>query len=211
MNRRISGLLVCVIFFCAALTVAAQQALAPNERVRIVSISGDLKAFLGQMPTNFDVTIGFEIDPMHPQSRVSFEVMDATFADIMNAVVKSTPEYQWREVGKAVEIYPASGTNPILDLTVNSFHVKDVVAVAALNQLFGLNAVQDALQNSKLKLEPGSITPPVNPGRLVTIDLERVKLRDVLSRIATDSGFKFWTFQLSGARREFLKISFVRE
>ena len=137
--------------------------------------------------------------------------MDATFADIMNAVVKSTPVYQWRQVGKVVEIYPASGSNPILDLTVNSFHVKDVVAVAALNQLFGLNEVQDALQNSHLKLEPGSITPPINAGRLVTIDLERVKLRDVLSRIATDSGFKFWTFQLSGAQREFLKISFVRE
>jgi len=211
MNGKISRLLVCVIFFCSALTVAAQQVLAPNERVRVVSLNGDLKAFLAQMPANFDVTIGFEIDPMHPQSRVSFEVMDATFADIMNAVVKARPEYQWRQAGKIVEIYPASGTNPILDLTVNSFHVKDVVAVAALNQLFGLNEVQDALQNSKLKLEPGTITPSSNPGSPVTIDLESVKLRDILSRIATDSGFKFWTFQLSGARREFLKISFIRE
>src|SRR5262245_17308995 len=187
MNCKISGLLVCVIFFCSALTVAAQQAQAPNERLRIVSLSGDLKAFLGQLPSSFDVTIGFEIDPMHPQSYVSFEVTDATFADIMNAVVKARPEYQWRQVGKVVEIYPASGTNPVLDLTVNSFHVKDVPAVAALNQLFGLNEVQDALQNSKLKLEPGTITPSVNPGSLVTIDLERVKLRDILSRIATDS------------------------
>jgi hypothetical protein len=54
------------------------------------------------------------------------------------------------------------------------------------------------------------ITTSTNPGSLVTIDLERVKLRDILSRIATDTGFKFWTFQLSGARREFLSISFVQ-
>lgn len=211
MNRKISSLLVSVIFFCSVLTVAAQHALGPNERVRVVSLSGDLESFLRQMPTNFDVTIGFEIDPLHPRSHVSFEVMDATFADIMNAVVKARPEYQWRQAGKVVEIYPASGTNPILDLTVNSFHVKEVAAVAALNQLFGLNEVQDALQNSKLKLDPGSITPSINPGSLVTIDLESVKLRDILSRIATDSGFKFWTFQLSGGRREFLKISFIRD
>jgi hypothetical protein len=126
MNHRLTtGLFLCIGFFCSLFTVTAQQAVRPTEPLRIVSYGGDLKTFLGQMPNSFDITMGFEISPLHPRSYVSFEVHDATFADMMNALVKARPEYRWRQAGKVVEVYPAIGTNPILDLTVSSFHVKD--------------------------------------------------------------------------------------
>jgi hypothetical protein len=129
----------------------------------------------------------------------------------MNAIVKAKPTYGWRKTGNIVEMYPVNGTNPLLDLTVSSFHVKDVVAIEALNQLLGLNEVQAAMNANQLQPQSETFSPPTTPGNRLTIDLEKAKVRDILGRIAADSGFRFWSFQRTGPQRKaFFLITFLR-
>jgi hypothetical protein len=190
--------------------VNAQRSASVGQQLRIVSYGGDLQTFLGQLPGFYDVTIGLEVEPSQPRSYVAFEVHNATFDDVMNAIVKAKPVYSWRKAGSVIEVYPTNGTNPLLDLTVSSFHVKDVIAVEALNQLLGLNEVQAAMNASQLKPQSEMFTPSTNPGSRVTIDLQKAKLRDILSRIAADSGVKFWSFQRSGPLMNSFSITFVK-
>ncbi len=211
MKSQLPKLLVsCVVVLSSLILVNAQHTAPNNQTLRIVSYGGDLQTFLGHTSNTYDVTIGLEVEPSQPRSYVAFEVLDATFDDVMNAIVKAKPVYSWRKTGNAVEVYPTDTTNPLLDLTVNSFHVKDVVAVEALNQLLGLNEVQTAMNTSQLQPQSEMFNPPPDPGKRVTIDLEKAKLRDILSRIAADSGVKFWTFNRSGPQQKTFSITFVK-
>ena len=209
MKSQLPKLLISSIVVLSSLIIANAQQPAGNQTLRVVSYGGDLQNFLAQMPGFYNVTIGLEVEPSQPRSYVAFEVLDATFDDVMNAIVKAKPDYSWRKTGSIVEMYPTNGTNPLLDLTVSSFHVKDVVAIEALNQLLGLNEVQGAMNANRIKPQSEMFNPPTNPGNRFTIDLEKAKLRDILGRIAAESGFKFWSFQRTPDRKAF-SITFVK-
>ena len=196
------------VVLCPLTIVDAQQSSSQPQPLRIVSYGGDLQNFLAQMSGLYDVTIGLEVEPSQKRSYVAFEVHDASFDDVMNAIVKAKPVYSWRKSGNVVEMYPTNGTNSLLDMTVNSYHVKNVIAVEALNQLLGLNEVQAAMSASRLQPQSEMFSPPTDPGSRFTIDVEKAKLRDILSRIAAESGVKFWSFQRNGPQR--FSITFVK-
>ena len=211
MKTQLSHLLVsCLVVLCPLTMVDAQQPSSQTQNLRVVSYGGDLQTFLAHMSNTYDVTIGLEVEPSQPRSYVAFEVHEATFDDVMNAIVRAKPVYSWHKSGNVVEMYPTNGTNPLLDLTVNSYHVKNVIAVEALNQLLGLNEVQAAMSASQLKPQSEMFNPPTDPGSRFTIDVEKAKLRDILSRIAADSGVKFWSFQRSGPQSNAFSITFVK-
>jgi len=211
MKSQLPKLLVSSLIVLSSLTIAsAQQRIDGAQNLRVVSYGGDLQNFLAQLPGFYDVTIGLEVEPSQPRSHVSFEVLDATFDDVMNAIVKAKPTYGWRKTGNIIEVYPSGGTHPLLDLTVSSFHVKDVVAIEALNQLLGLNEVQGAMTANQLQPQAAISNPPMNPGSRFTIDLEGAKVRDILGRIAAESGIKFWSFQRTGPKLKTFSITFAK-
>lgn len=211
MKTQLSHFLVfCFVVLCPLTMVDGQQSAAQTQPLRVVSYGGDLQSFLVHMSQMDDVTIGLELEPTQTRAYVAFEVHEATFDDIMNAIVKAKPVYTWRKTGNGVEVYPADSTNPLLDLTINAYHVKDVIAVEALNQLLGLNEVQAVINSLQLKPQSEMFNPSADPGKRFTIDLEKGRLRDILSRIATESGIKFWIFQRSGPQQKYFSISFVK-
>ena len=210
MKSQLSKLLVsCVVVLFSLILANAQHTAPNNQTLRVVSYGGDLQGFLAHMSNTYDVTIGLELEQSQPRSYVAFEVLDATFDDVLNAIVKAKPVYSWRKTGSGVEVYPSDSTNPLLDLTVNSYHVKDVIAVEALNQLFGLNDVQVVINTLKLRPQSEMFNPSSDPGKRLTIDLEKAKLRDILSRIATESGLRFWAFQRIVSPQESFSVTFA--
>lgn len=172
--------------------VMAQQP-APRT-VRIISYQGDMTMFLAAMPSTFSVTVGLELGTEGYQT-VRMSLQDATVTDAMNAIVQSSKKYQWRQTGEFVDVWPVTGSNPLLETKISSFKVQDVSPAEAFDQLLNLPEVQANMTALNLKRR----APDVVAGKLssarFSVSLEAVTLRQALNRIAQESRIEIWVFR----------------
>src|SRR5207248_1929950 len=118
---------------------------------------------------------------------------DVMFSQILDGIVRSNPRHQWREDGRLVEVFPASGSLSLLDAPVADFEVKDVSRDEAINCLLGLSEVRR--QILEMNLQPRiSLTESAKAEKL-SISLHGVTLRQALGRIAQETDSKFWMFR----------------
>jgi hypothetical protein len=184
-------LLICGL----SLQVMGQQpARTEPEPLRVISYDGDMAALLAQLAKTYDLTIGLEVAPALPAPRAKFFVKDATFTEVMNAIVRSAPAYQWRGGDGFVEIFPVRSTSPLLDMTISSFNVSDVDAGEAMNRLMKLPEVQNNIKSAGLQEKEPKET--YKSGKF-SVTLESLTMRQALTRIATESGSRFWIFRTS--------------
>jgi len=205
-----STLLVCAVSLSASAQQPTQKVVQPTSQLRVVSYGGDFQTFLAQMPNTFDVTIGFEVSASQPRSYVAFEVYDASLDDVMNALVKAKPLYRWAKSDNVINVLPSEDATPFLETVINSFQATGVTADEAVAGLLRLGEVQYVGKSLQLRLSPTLVPPNADPGTRFSLNLQGVTLRQALSRIASQSGLRFWTFERSGARCEFFSIRFYR-
>jgi len=184
-------LLICAL----SLQVMGQQpARTEPTPLRVISYDGDMAALLAQLAKTYDLTMGLEIAPVMPAPRAKFFVKEATLADLMNAIVKSAPAYQWRSGDGFVEVFPVRGTSPLLDTTISSFKVSDVDFGEAINRLIRLPEVQNNIKSAGFQeREPKETFKSAK----FSATLESLTMRQALTRIATESGSRFWVFHTS--------------
>ena len=183
-----------VLGICAVSTsgVMAQQP-APRT-VRVISYQGDMTMLLAAMPSTFGVTVGLELGTERYQ-HVGVSLQDATATDVMNAIVQSSKKYEWQQTGEFVDVWPVTGSNPLLETRISSFNVKDVGASVAFDQLFNLPEVQASMTALKLKRRaPEGASVKLTSSRF-SVNLEGVTLRQALNRIAQESRIDIWIFR----------------
>jgi len=195
-NLKRTALMACVVITaCFASNTFAQQVPAnASSPLRVVSFHGDMAALLSALGPSFGATIGFEADPLKPNSEVTVEVRDATFPDVLNAIVKSEPRYQWREVDGVFEVFPIAGTSPLLEMMIGSLRLTDVSGAEAINQLMDLTEIRPVVMSMKLKRRPDSTSARPSEQKF-SINLSGVTLRQALDQIAKESGIRFWLFR----------------
>lgn len=185
-------------------TMAQQSPPSNIPPLRIVKYDGDMASLLAHMSQSFGTTIGLEIDPKQLKSQASIHVKDATLADVLDAIVKSVPAYQWRERNGCIEVLPVEGSNPFLETTINSFQVNEVDQTEAVNRLLNLLDVQANLRSMSLNRKDLSSTSETKTEKL-SVKIEGVTIRQALSMIANESRARFWLFRTLG--RGFFSIS----
>jgi hypothetical protein len=198
---RIAALIIFLTIYGAAPVgrVMSQQTSASKDQpLRVVQYDGDMAHLLANLTDTFGVTIGFEVDPKQPQPRVSFYVRDATLSDVLNAIVKSAPAYDWRERDGSIEVLPVRASSPLLDTRIDNFQVSEVDQIEAVNRLLKLPEVQANLRAMGLnQKETGSVSTETKVEKF-SINLDGVTMRQALSRIANESGGRFWIFRPLG-------------
>lgn len=202
-NLRIAPVVTLLVIGSAlVLQTMGQRAPGPGTRpLRIIEYDGDMAAILAKLPDVFDVTMGLEVDPQEPNSRVVFSLHDPSFPDVMNAIVHSAPRYQWREANGFVDVLPVGVSNRLLDATIINFQVTNVDQSEAVNRLITLPEVQAYMGVKGIYQLPaptqrdlGSASTATNDKKF-SISLERVTMRQALSQIAKAGGGKFWIFR----------------
>lgn len=190
--KLIAAAVVLGIFAVSIPGVMAQQPSPPP--VRAIQFDGDMTSILAALPNAYGVTVGLELDTQR-YHQVKFSLLDATVTDVMNALVQSSKKYQWRQTGGFVDVWPVAGGNPLLEIRISSFNVKDISPSEAFDQLFNLPEVQGSMANLNLKRR----APERAPGKLssskFSINLEGVSLREALNRIAQESHLEIWIFR----------------
>ncbi|HEU4511356.1 MAG TPA: hypothetical protein VFR78_24215 [Pyrinomonadaceae bacterium] len=183
-----------VLGLCAVSTsgVMAQQP-APST-VRVIEYNGDLAMLMAALPNTYGVTVGLELDTQ-ARHTVRLSLQDATIADVMNAMVQSSKKFQWQQTGWLVEVWPAAGSNPLLDTKIGSFNVREASPAEAFDKLLTLPEVEANMTTLKLKRRaPESGSGELSSPRF-SLALEGVTLREALNKIAQESRLAIWTFR----------------
>lgn len=198
--RRILAGVVCFMVLGASVSrvMAQQPSAARAQTPAVIKYDGDMASLLATLTEIYGVTIGLEVDPKQPKSRVSLFLREPTLADVLNAVVKSAPGYKWRESGGCLEVLPVEGSTPLLDTTINNFWVSGVDQAEATNQLMNLPEVQDSMRALNLNRQNLAGASAGTKNERFSMNLEGVTVRQALSKIASESGGRFWIFRASG-------------
>jgi hypothetical protein len=180
----------------SALRAMGQQTSAPRTQPpAIIKFDGDMAFFLEHLTGIFGVTIGLEVNPQQPKSKVGFYLRDPTLPDVLNAIVKSAPSYRWREGDGFIEVLPLEGSSPLLDTIITNFRVNDVDQAEAISQLMNLPEVQAGIRAMSLNRRDPSSTSTEKKGEKFSMSLEGATMRQALHKIAKESGGRFWIFR----------------
>lgn len=197
MKPRITALTGIVAIACAWTSVSmGQQRPTKTSALRVVKMDGiDLSAFLAALAADYAITIELEVPPEKPRSQITLDLRDVTFPQILDGIVRAEPKYRWRENDGTIEVFPVSGSSSLLETPIQSFQVKDVNRVVAINRLLNLPEVQAIASSMNLKMRsPNAPSERIKDEKL-SFDLSGVTLRQALNRIVADSGGRFWAFR----------------
>jgi len=172
--------------------VMAQQPAPPT--LRAIQYDGDFTMILAALPNAYGVTVGLELDTQR-YHRVSLSLLDATVTDVMKAIAQSSKKYQWRQTGEFVDVWPITGSNPLLETRISSFKVKDLSQSEAFDQLLNLPEVQASMTALNLKRRAPDGPPEKFSNSRFSVNLEGVSLREALDKVARESGMEIWIFR----------------
>lgn len=191
--NRIAGLMLIVL--AASMAANAQHNSDKTPTIRQLDYKGDMAHLLATVAENDETVIGLETDPKKPWSHISIRLERAVLSDILNGVVQSEPLYQWREHKGAIEITPVTRPASLIDTTVDRFEVVDVTGEEAINRLLSLPEVQANLRSLRLSRRPSEVPRRAISEKKFSLNLKGVNMREVLTRIAAESGMNFWVFR----------------
>ncbi len=167
----------------------------------VIKYDGDMAFMLAHVTEIYGATIGLEVDPQQPRSRVSFYLRDPTLADVLNAIVQSASRYQWHNSGGFIEIMPLHGSSPFLDTIIRNFRIDNVDEREAIKQLVLLPEVQASMAAMSLSRQDLGEAATDKKGEKISIRLESVTLRQALNIVAKQTGTRFWVFSSDGKGR----------
>jgi hypothetical protein len=196
-HQRAVGFLL--IFLCAGSLIAQKQVPIEPIRLRIISYSGLMIPLLSEMARTYRVVIGLEVDPQDRDPTVTFELHDPSIEDVLNTIVTSRPQYQWRRDGALMNVLPINDASPLLETFVEDFQVKDVTESEAIDQLLSRPEVKATMLNADLHRAPAEGSAQRNQTKF-SLALSRVTVREALNRITIASGSQFWVFRGSGSK-----------
>lgn len=174
----------------------AQQQPARSESTRRVQMGGiEMAVILANIAADYKTVIGLEVDPDKPRSPITIDLRDVNFLQIVDGVVKAEPRYRWRENDGSIEVFPVKGSSSLFETPIQSFQVKDVNRVVAINRLLSVPEVQARSSSMNLTMRaPHAPSEQIKDEKL-SFDLSGVTLRQALNRIAAESGTNFWAFR----------------
>lgn len=188
------------------LLLVAHPTAAQQQRLRVLDYSGDLQALLSQLPSGTGITIGFEPDPLRPRSAVTVRIDDANMEQIMEAIVKASPNYVLQKNGETFNVVPKNRQSPLLDVRIPSLNLQGVQSDEAIAQLLATDVIKNAMAEMSIRFAP-VVQSSSFGGKAFSLNLTDVTFRDALNQIATSSDLRFWMFEQKGT--EYFSIRLV--
>lgn len=177
---------------------------------------GSVGWVLSNAARRFEVPVGFEgaRDPdAGPQ--VSVDIRGGTLRDVLDAVVRQDPRYEWRVVDGVINVFPKAGRDELL-VSLLATPVREFSIAEGTGRKVIQMRITD-LPEIKAKLEAAHVTPTyfvvsnldVNPvGAKFSLTMTDTTVRGLLNRIVRDSTAKFWVLRRDGVNGEDLILNF---
>lgn len=155
--------------------------------------SSDAVGALQQLALRFDIPIGIECAR---QSRsISFEVDNATIADVLDRIVSTDGQYRWEVADGVVNVVPRASPDPILETKISRLLIRQTDRRSALAVLETQSEVRARARAEGVKFR--SYLPGVgsqHPLPVFPLDVRDETVRSVLGMILRDGRGKYWVF-----------------
>ena len=119
-------------------------------------------------------------------------------SDLLDAIVEVDKRYYWRTSGKSINLLPRWFALSPLEIHIKRFQVKNVLAVDAYNQLYGLKEVKEGISGRNLRQPTWQfLSGGVNADKKrISLNLTDITLREALNAIVEADGQKIWLFKV---------------
>lgn len=178
--------------------------------------NGSVGSVLADAARGSGVPLGFEAArDTDAGPKVSVNIRNGRMRDVLEAVVRQDPRYEWRVEDGVISVYPKAGRD---DLLVSLLETR--VSEFSIAEGTGRKVIQNrivALPEIKAKLEAAHVTPTffvlsnldvIPVGAKFSMTARDTTLRGLLNRIVRDSTAKFWVLRRNGANGEDLILNF---
>jgi hypothetical protein len=127
----------------------------------------------------------------------SFELPARSLEDVLKAIGKTEPRYQWEFVGGVVNLYPKENY-AVLNARVYEFDVEKVTkedAVKALMQKADFMRTQAAAEVAQFPYSCCGGLCTNDPARNISVHLKNATVHDILNEIVRQNGRSTWLYE----------------
>lgn len=219
-SGRRAGLLAPLVLLCVFAPLCFTQ--QSTDKLLKQTISGfestdePIDQILGRLAKSYNVPIGLEkiapkVAVSSEERRISVKIEKGTVQDVLDAVIRADPRYQWKEVAGVINVLPRKARNPILEIPVRSFQISNANWMDVRQAIQMTAEIKGGFERMGLK-ERSAITV-VGSGNnnlpKFSLDLRDTTLRGILNEILKVKGYGFWVFSRYGNRNQYVSIQAI--
>lgn len=186
---------------CLSTTVEPAQVRNPfGETISGYRVNGvNLIEALQEASYRYRLPVGIEADLQEKGSKqVSLNMPSGTAADLFDALIRQTPDYQWNETNGVADVTRRKGVTSIIDVKVKRIHLASATPDMIHNAIVSLPEVQTWLRENHIT-ERSNVTGSILVGRnnqtdqpRASINASDVSLKEILNAIVKKAGFHYW-------------------
>ena len=187
-----------------------------KRRVQAVHVEAvNALVALSHIAEDYEIPIGVEAASRGKGREIKVDVRDGTLRDVLDAVIKQDPRYEWKEEGGVINFIPRSDRDElsadVLGTTLKQFVVKKGVALLDVKRdIVDQPEVNAKLDRAKVVTRIGGFTgwDFRKPGPDFTLQMSNVTVREVLNQIIRTSDVKYWVVNRYGDNYEIFLLNF---
>jgi hypothetical protein len=162
-----------------------------DKRVTQVSVQkNDIAGAVLALALDTGVPIGVEV-LAGPGEEFDVTAAGSTLGTELNKLVRNDPRYQWKQIGKAIDIFPKDEPDFVFDVPVDHFESKDGFPVQMIQELLRDPAV--AARLAKAKVTAGTWVAGSASRQRASVNIEKATFRRALNDIVVAVGRSGWT------------------
>jgi len=178
----------------------------------------DVHSILLKIAYEYDVPIGLEealTGSELSNKAIRINIHNGNLRDVLDELTAQDPRYEWKLVDGVINVFPKAYRDEllkdILETQVQNLNIKP-----RTDKLHIRGAITD-LPEVKSKLEMANVIPMnigftsvdfAPPSREFSLNVERIKVRDILNQILKTSRWRYWIVSRYGDNNEQLVINF---
>lgn len=214
-RSKASFLMVLMLIFVTVSFCMNQQRTHKNLEQKVPSflaVQEDIADVLGRLANTRKLPIGLELIPrgagMQLDHKISVKVEGGTFREVLDAVVKADPKYEWQQKNDVINVFPRTVRSPILETEVHSFKLNHATLLDASLAITEAPEIKAKIQRMGLQRRDflsisGSVPEQVSR---FSVSLRKTTAREILNEILKVSGNTYWVFSRYGDHNQYFSI-----
>lgn len=206
---RVTCLIGVFLVGIVGLAQSRQQESLLRQRVSSIHLStANVDDTLISLAKKYNVPVGNEVSSRRTRDSIGpstqMELKNSTVEEILNALLKSHPDYRWHLADGVINISSSSASEPLLDTVIQEFEVKQQTIAEIKKALAERPEVQSVLSETNTEFQELTIMPGGNveaPGKY-SFTLRNASVRQILNCLILQTEGHYWTLVRLGNNKQ---------